>query len=315
MRILFAGTPAFAAAHLEALLASGRHQLLAVYTQPDRPAGRGKKTLASPVKKIAASAGLPVEQPASLKTAAAQQQLASFAADVMVVVAYGLLLPKAVLASPRLGCINVHASLLPRWRGAAPVERAIEAGDRESGVTIMQMDEGLDTGAMLQRNAVELAADETGDSLRARLIAVGAPALLQVLAQLETDTAVATVQEDALANYAHKLDKHEARLDFKQGAAQLERRIRAFTSAQPCFAELQGQRIKLFSPRSLAPDRDAAPGEILGADSHALTIACGEGALAIGAVQLPGGKPMDMAALCNGRPGFFRVGQCFDSHA
>lgn len=311
LRILFAGTPAFAAAHLETLLGC-EHELLAVYTQPDRPTGRGKRLAPSPVKVLAGQAGLAVEQPASLKTPDAQRQLASYKADVLVVVAYGLLLPKPVLEAPRFGCINVHASLLPRWRGAAPVERAIEHGDTESGVTIMQMDEGLDTGPMLKREAFALAPDETGDSLRARLCETGGPALLQVLAQIEHGSTAPQEQDDTQASYAHKLDKREAQLDFSEPAIKLARKIRAFTSALPCHGEFEGQRIKLADALAVPREKPAAPGEILEASKTQLLVACGEGALCVRSIQLPGGKPMGMAALLNGRPDLLRKGKRFD---
>ncbi|MBT8140479.1 MAG: methionyl-tRNA formyltransferase [Gammaproteobacteria bacterium] len=314
LRILFAGTPEFAAAHLRALYASAEHELLAVYTQPDRRAGRGKKLLASPVKQFAEQAGINVEQPVTLKTPEAQQQLAAYNADLLVVVAYGLLLPKAVLDAPARGCVNVHASLLPRWRGAAPVERAIEAGDTESGVTIMQMDEGLDTGPMLLRESFALASDETGDSLRQRLVACGTGALLKVLRQIAQGRAAQQLQDDSEACYANKLDKREAALDFGMPAVALECKIRAFTSALPCYAVFKQQRIKIISASVQHREPGGAarlPGEILSVDKTQMLVACGEGILAVHQLQLPGGKTMTLQALHNGRPDFFRAGDSF----
>lgn len=314
MRIVFAGTPEFAAAHLQALLDDPRHQVVAVYTQPDRRAGRGKRLTASPVKMLAAQCNLPIAQPLSLKAPAAQQQLASYAADIMVVAAYGLLLPAAVLATPVHGCINVHASLLPRWRGAAPVERAIAAGDRETGVTIMQMDAGLDTGAMLLRTSCGIDACETGDSLREKLVTIGRPALLEALTQLAGQGTSAEVQDERFATYAHKLAKTEAAIDWRQAAGTIERKLRAFTSALPCYALLDSQRVKILSAdlKVVATTNAASVvGEILTVDKTAIQVRCGEGALSIGRVQVPGGKAMSIAALLNGRPGFFQAGMHF----
>ena len=227
LRIIFAGTPDFAARHLDALLSSG-HQVVGVFTQPDRPAGRGKKLMPSPVKVLAEEQGLPVFQPASLRPQENQQLVADLNADVMVVVAYGLILPKAVLDMPRLGCINVHGSLLPRWRGAAPIQRSLWAGDAETGVTIMKMDVGLDTGDMLYKLACPITSDDTSATLYDKLADLGPQGLIETLQQLADNTAKPEVQDDALATYAEKLSKEEARLDWSLSAAQLERYIRAF---------------------------------------------------------------------------------------
>lgn len=242
LRIVFAGTPEFAAEHLKALLDTP-HRIVAVYTQPDRPAGRGQKLMPSAVKSLALEHGLPVMQPQSLRNAEAQAELAALRADLMVVVAYGLILPQAVLDTPRLGCINSHASLLPRWRGAAPIQRAVEAGDAESGVTVMQMEAGLDTGPMLLKVSTPISAADTGGSLHDRLAALGPKAVVEAIAGLAAGTLHGEVQDDALATYAHKLNKDEARLDWSRPAVELERRVRAFTLAglphQPrrCSAE------------------------------------------------------------------------------
>ncbi|NNL57771.1 MAG: methionyl-tRNA formyltransferase [Pseudomonadales bacterium] len=321
MRIIFAGTPEFAAAHLQALLDDASHELLAVYTQPDRRAGRGKQLAASPVKHVAAAAGLPVQQPASLKTIEAQQQLAAYNADIMVVAAYGLLLPQAVLELPAFGCINVHASLLPRWRGAAPVERAIEAGDDTTGITIMQMDAGLDTGDMLLTASCPIAPLETGDSLRSKLVALGQTALLRALAQIAEGRVIATAQDNQRASYAHKLNKAEAALDWQQPAQQLARKIRAFTSALPCYAVLDGQRLKIVSASAAntaattnGTAKSAATsscGEILAVDKNAIRVACGNGVLVIDRVQAAGGRAMAVADLLNGKPGYFQAGMRF----
>ncbi len=228
LRIVFAGTPEFAAEHLKALLDTP-HRIVAVYTQPDRPAGRGQKLMPSAVKSLALEHGLPVMQPQSLRNAEAQAELAALRADLMVVVAYGLILPQAVLDIPRLGCINSHASLLPRWRGAAPIQRAVEAGDAESGVTVMQMEAGLDTGPMLLKVSTPISAADTGGSLHDRLAALGPKAVVEAIAGLAAGTLHGEVQDDALATYAHKLNKDEARLDWSRPAVELERQVRAFT--------------------------------------------------------------------------------------
>ncbi len=245
LRVVFAGTPDFAASSLAAVLDS-EHEVVAVYTQPDRPAGRGRKLTPSPVKQLAQGHGLPVYQPASLKDADAQAELAALNADVMVVVAYGLLLPQAVLDTPRLGCINVHASLLPRWRGAAPIQRAIEAGDSASGVTIMQMDAGLDTGAMLYEVRTPITSRTTGGDLHDRLAIQGANALVNVLDQLDSDSLEATPQPEEGVTYAAKLSKAEAELDFTQSAEQLARKIRAFNPWPVAWCTLGNDRLRLL---------------------------------------------------------------------
>ena len=320
MRLIFAGTPAFAAAHLSFLLDrlldnSGKHDIVAVYTQPDRRAGRGKKLLASAVKNVAAAADIPVYQPHSLKDAEVQQQLAALNADLMIVAAYGLLLPQAVLDIPRLGCINVHASLLPRWRGAAPIERAIMAGDAETGITIMQMDAGLDTGDMIDSATCSIDDTETGDSLRLKLGAVGGPLLVGALQQIEAASACFEPQSEESACYANKLDKREACIDWQQSAMHIERKIRAFTSALNCYALLHDQRVVIQQATAL-PDGDdstAAAGEIVAVEKSTITVKCGQQLLSISQLQLPGSKSMSVAALLNGKPDFFKAGQQFTS--
>ncbi len=311
LRLIFAGTPDFAAHHLEALLDSP-HQVVAVYTQPDRPAGRGKKLQASPVKQRALAANLPVLQPPSLRDEPAQTELAGFDADVMVVVAYGLLLPQAVLDAPRLGCLNVHASLLPRWRGAAPIQRAIEAGDSESGVTIMQMDAGLDTGAMLATARCAIDSDTTAASLHDKLAELGAPCLLEVLAELPRFQARAEQQDDTQATYAAKILKDEARIDWRQSALTLGRQIRAFNPFPVCFSELDGQRLKIWRARVCDGSSDgAAPGTVLRSDREGILVQCGEGRLCLDTLQLAGGKALPVADLLNARGELFRPGAQF----
>lgn len=298
LKILFAGTPEFAACHLSALL-EGRHQVLCAYTQPDRPAGRGKKLTASAVKQVAEAAGLPVAQPVTLKSQAAQDELRGWQADLMVVVAYGLILPKAVLEAPRFGCINVHASLLPRWRGAAPIQRAIEAGDAQTGITIMQMDEGLDTGAMLSKVQCSIDATDTAQSLHDKLAALGPAALLATLDAVAAGTLQPRAQDDGLATYAHKLDKSEAQIDWAQPAELIARRVRAFNPFPVAFTELAGERVRVLQAHPSASKSQAAPGTLLA--GRGITVACGEGtALELEQLQLPGKKPMTAAELLNG---------------
>ena len=308
LRIVFAGTPDFSAIHLKALVDS-KHQLLAVYTQPDRRAGRGKKLQASPVKRMAEQSSLPIYQPASLKEEAAQRQLAELGADVMVVVAYGLILPQAVLDAPGMGCLNVHASLLPRWRGAAPIQRAIEAGDDSTGITIMQMDAGLDTGDMLASATCPIAATTTAAGLHDDLAALGAPLLLQVLDDLPAHQLARRKQDDNLVTYASKILKPEAEIDWCLDAGMLDRRIRAFNPFPICFTTLGGERIRIWQARpvDIAAASDA-PGTILGADHLGILVNCGSGQLYIQRLQLPGGKPLDAEQILNARSAQFAVG-------
>lgn len=299
LRVIFAGTPDFAAVSLTALLGS-HHHVVAVYTQPDRPAGRGRKLTPSPVKRLALQHDLPVYQPLSLKEAEAQQTMEALGADLMVVVAYGLILPRTILETPRLGCINVHASLLPRWRGAAPLQRAIEAGDRESGVTIMQMDEGLDTGDMLRVERTPITATTTGGELHDQLAVLGGEALLETLSAVANGNLSATPQPEQGVSYAAKLTKAEAELDFRQDAAQLAARIRAFNPWPVAWCVLGDDRLRLLmaSVGCLADDESpSAPGTLLAHHESALRIACGETGdqvLNVSQAQLPGGKAMSV---------------------
>lgn len=305
MRIVFAGTPEFAAQHLQALLDAGR-QIVAVYTQPDRPAGRGQKLMPSPVKQLALQHGIAVYQPQTLRDPAAQAELAALAPDLMVVVAYGLILPQVVLDTPRLGCINSHASLLPRWRGAAPIQRAIEAGDASSGVTVMQMEAGLDTGPMLLKMTTTITAEDTGGSLHDRLAQLGSAAVVEAVTKLAAGELRGEVQDDSLATYAHKLNKDEARLDWSRPAVELERLVRAFNPWPICHSTLNGEVLKVHAAQ--LGEGQGAPGSVLAADRSGLTVACGEGALRLTRLQLPGGKPLSFADLYNSRREQFAPG-------
>ncbi|WP_346795714.1 methionyl-tRNA formyltransferase [Halomonas sp. Bachu 37] len=302
LRVVFAGTPDFAASTLAALLQS-HHQVVAVYTQPDRPAGRGRKLTPSPVKALALDHQLAVHQPASLKEPQALAELAALEADIMVVVAYGLLLPRAVLETPALGCINVHASLLPRWRGAAPIQRAIEAGDAESGVTIMQMDEGLDTGAMLKEVRTPITASTTSASLHDTLATLGAEALVATLDQIAAGEAQATPQPEQGVTYAAKLSKAEAELDFSQPASVLAARIRAFNPWPVAWCVLGNERLRILAatPGTGEP-YSSPPGTLLTPGDGNLRIACGpqgQDVLEVSQAQLPGGKATAARELLN----------------
>lgn len=310
LRIIFAGTPDFAAKHLEALVAS-EHDIVAVYTQPDRPAGRGKKLTPSAVKVLAETHNLPVMQPASLKDDEAQQALASFDADLMVVVAYGLLLPKTVLETPRLGCINVHGSILPKWRGAAPIQRSIWAGDEETGITIMQMDEGLDTGDMLHIVKMPIGDNDTSASLYEKLADLGPSALIEVVDNLSAFTP--EKQDNAKASYAKKLSKDEARMDWKMPASQLERNIRAFNPWPVAWTVADGNNIKVWQATVLTESTDVAPGTVLRADKKGIVVATGEGALSIQTLQIPGKKAMSAADVINARSSWFEPGTQLDT--
>ena len=305
MRIVFAGTPEFAAEHLKAMLAS-EHEVIAVYTQPDRPAGRGQKLMPSPVKQLALDAGIAVRQPPTLRAAEAQAELAALAPDLLVVVAYGLILPQAVLDIPRLGCINSHASLLPRWRGAAPIQRAVEAGDEQSGVTVMRMEAGLDTGPMLLKVTTPISPQDTGGSLHDRLAELGPPAVLRAIAGLAAGTLQGEVQNDALATYAHKLNKDEARLDWQRPAIELQRQIRAFNPWPVSHSLLNGEALKVLAAE--LTEEQGAPGTILAASKDGLTVACGQQALRLTRLQLPGGKALGFADLLNSRRDKFALG-------
>ncbi|WP_088212867.1 methionyl-tRNA formyltransferase [Shewanella sp. Shew256] len=304
LNIIFAGTPDFAARHLQALINS-HHNVIAVYTQPDRPAGRGKKLTASPVKELAVSHDIPVYQPGSLRKEPAQQELAALNADIMVVVAYGLILPKVVLDTPRLGCINVHGSILPRWRGAAPIQRALWAGDKETGVTIMQMDVGLDTGDMLLKTYLPIEDDDTSATLYEKLALQGPDALLQALEGLANGTLTAEKQDEALANYAEKLSKEEARLDWSKSATQLWQEVRAFNPWPVSYFEHQDNTIKVWQTQVSTTSTNAAPGTIISASKKGIEIATGDGVLTLLSMQLPGKKTLSVADILNARGDWF----------
>ena len=307
LKLIFAGTPDFAARHLAALLSSG-HEVVAVYTQPDKPAGRGQKLTASPVKELALAHDLPVYQPASLRNEAAQAELAALGADLMVVVAYGLILPKAVLDTPRLGCINVHGSLLPRWRGAAPIQRSIWAGDAETGVTIMQMDVGLDTGAMIRKVTCPIASDETSASLYDKLAGLGPQALVDTLDAMAAGDTAAEPQDDALANYAEKLSKEEARIDWSMDAVAIERCIRAFNPWPISWFDVAGQTVKVWQAEVLPQAHGQAAGTLLKADKQGIEVATGQGVLRLLTLQPPGKKAMSVSDLLNSRRDWFEPG-------
>lgn len=298
LNVIFAGTPDFAASSLQALLDS-KHNVVAVYTQPDRQSGRGKKISMSPVKELALQHDIPVEQPTSLKAEEAQQQLASYNADIMVVVAYGLLLPQAVLDIPRLGCINVHGSLLPRWRGAAPIQRAIEAGDSESGITIMQMEAGLDTGPMISKAVTPITADDTGASLHDKLAAQGATLLVSTMDNIASDNYSAESQDDSLATYAHKLSKQEAFIDWNQSAHQIERTVRAFNSWPVAQSKLEDKVIRVWASEVVEAESSQSAGTIISADKSGVLVACGENQLLLTELQLPGSRKMSVKDLLN----------------
>ncbi|MDK9355052.1 methionyl-tRNA formyltransferase [Lelliottia sp. V106_10] len=308
LRIIFAGTPDFAARHLDALLSSG-HQVVGVFTQPDRPAGRGKKLMPSPVKVLAEEHGLPVFQPVSLRPQENQQLVADLNADVMVVVAYGLILPKAVLDMPRLGCINVHGSLLPRWRGAAPIQRSLWAGDSETGVTIMQMDVGLDTGDMLYKLACPIAAEDTSATLYDKLADLGPQGLIETLQQLADGKTQPEVQDESLVTYAEKLSKEEAQIDWSLSAAQLERCIRAFNPWPMSWMTIDDQPVKIWKASVIDGKSHAEPGTIIDANKQGIQVATTDGILNLESLQPAGKKAMSAQDLLNSRREWFTPGK------
>jgi methionyl-tRNA formyltransferase len=316
LRVVYAGTPDFAVPALQALLGSC-HQVVAVYCQPDRPAGRGRKLQFGPVKQVAVDAGIPVEQPVSLKAPEEQEKLRAYAPDVMIVAAYGLILPQVVLDIPRYGCLNIHGSLLPRWRGAAPIQWAIQTGDAETGVTIMQMAAGLDTGDMLYKVVCPITPADGGQSIHDKLAADGATALLQTLDLLLEGKLQAQVQDDSQANYAHKLSKAEAEIDWTKPALEIDRLIRAFDAWPTAFTLYQGQPLRFFASRTLGvmnhvptEEEDGgvgarfiapAPGTVIAESKEGIDIATGEGVVRILSLQMPGGKRLSVAEFLNGR--------------
>ena len=308
LKVVFAGTPDFAARHLQGLIDSP-HQIVAVMSQPDRPAGRGKRLQPPPVKAVALEAELPVWQPASLKNADGEATLSQYHADILVVVAYGLILPTAILNIPRLGCLNVHASLLPRWRGAAPVQRAIEAGDTETGISIMTMEPGLDTGPVLLTRTLPISSDHTSGALLDDLAQLGVTALIDSLENIDTLLATAAPQDDSEATYAHKISKQEGALNWSAAADALARRVRAFHPAPGCYTHLGGDRLKVLSAHAVDKPHEGRSGEIIAADESGIRVGCGEGQLVITEAQLPGAKVQPVATLLRGHQARFQPGQ------
>ena len=312
-KIIFAGTPDFAASALSALIGS-KHEIVAVYTQPDRPAGRGRKLRASPVKELALEHEIPVLQPENLKEAETQDLLRTFNADVMVVAAYGLILPQVVLDIPKLGCLNIHASLLPRWRGAAPIQRAIAADDKESGITIMQMNAGLDTGDILQLSACPINEKDNGGDLHDRLAEIGATAILETLNILDSGQIEPIVQDDSLATYAHKLDKKEAIINWLDTAENIERLIRAFNPWPVAFTYINEKTLRLWQAEVIPENSEAEAGTIIACDKKGIDVSCGQGILRILKLQPSGSKAMDVASFMNGHAKQLPIGSLLKSN-
>jgi len=310
LKIIFAGTPDFASVALEALFNTS-HEIVAVYTQQDRPSGRGLKIKHSPVKELALQYQLPLFQPASLKDIYEQERLANFNADVMVVAAYGMLLPSAVLHTPRLGCVNIHPSLLPRWRGAAPIQRTIQAGDSITGVTIMQMDEGLDTGPILLQRQYVLEPDETSQSLHDEMAKLGAVSLVETLNLLAQGLLEPKPQDNATATYAHKISKEEALLDWNLPASELEWMIRAFNPWPVAHTTWHNQHLRIWSAKAIDQTHQMTPRTIVYAGEHGVDVAAGKGVLRLQKVQLPGGKVMDVKDFYHARQQELKVGEHF----
>lgn len=328
LKIIFAGTPEFAVPALQALLNS-RHKVCAVFTQPDRPAGRGQKLHASPIKLLAQQYKIPVHQPVTLRDANVQKEIVDYQADVMIVVAYGLILPQAVLNIPHLGCINVHASLLPRWRGAAPIQRAILAGDTKTGVTIMQMDAGLDTGDYYLQKSCNIAQDVTAQTLHDKLAKLGSEILLTTLDQLQNKTATANPQDNSAATYATKLNKQEAAIQWHQSADEIDRAIRAFNPWPVAYSQLGEKNVRVWAASVLENTANTntianvnvnvnaniiiVPGTIIETSKMGIDVATGNGILRLEILQLPGGKPLSAKDLLNAHAQEFAVGKQFQN--
>ncbi|MDH5394097.1 MAG: methionyl-tRNA formyltransferase [Gammaproteobacteria bacterium] len=299
LKIIYAGTPDFSVAALQALIDS-EHEVIAVYTQPDRPAGRGRKLTPSPVKQLALENDIAVYQPLNFKADEDKQTLIELNADLMVVAAYGLILPPAILDAPRLGCINIHASILPRWRGAAPIQRAILAGDTETGITIMQMDVGLDTGDMLSKVTCEIGEQMTAAQLHDQLMAMGGKALMEIMPAIESQSLQAVRQDETLVTYAEKLQKAEAKIDWQQTAEQIARQVRAFNAWPVAQTTYNGEVMRIWQARAVAEQTtDAEPGLVIGVQKKSFYVATGDGVLEVSEIQMPGKKPMPVAAFLN----------------
>lgn len=303
LRIIYAGSPDFAVPALQALIKSD-HDVVAVYTQPDRPAGRGRKIKFGPIKQVAVDHTIPVEQPESLKSDDVQKVLRDYQADIMVVAAYGLILPQVVLDIPKYGCLNIHGSLLPRWRGAAPIHRAIQAGDKETGITIMQMAAGLDTGDMLLQSICTIGDEDTGQTIHDKLASQGADDLLAVLEQVTNNSLNPVQQDESKTTYAHKLSKADAQIDWSESAIDIDRMIRAFNPWPAAYTQYHGKPMKIFM--SSVKDNDTKtkvegePGKVMNESAQGIEIATGEGVLITHRLQLPGKKAMDVADFLNG---------------
>ena len=311
LRIIFAGTPDFAASSLQALLEAGSergYEVIAVYTQPDRPAGRGRKLQASPVKNLALAQNIPVYQPENFSDPADVESLQKLDADLMIVAAYGLLLPAAILDAPRLGCMNIHASLLPRWRGAAPIQRAILAGDKETGITIMQMNEGLDTGDMLLKRRCPIEDSDTGGSLHDKLAELGGQALLAALDKLQRGELQPEPQDDSQSSYARKLSKQEALLDWQADAPALARQVRAFNPWPVAQTRVGDQILRIWAAQARDENSGAEPGTVVASSKAGIDIACGDGQLRLQQLQPAGKKAMDVPAFLNGYAELLPVG-------
>lgn len=306
MKIIYAGTPDFAVPALQALIDSN-HTVVAVYTQPDRPAGRGKKLAASPVKQLAEQYFIPVQQPIHFKNTETLEQLKNYQADIMIVAAYGLILPKAVLELFPFGCINIHASILPRWRGAAPIQRAIIAGDTETGISIMQMEKGLDTGPFYCIEKCAINAEDTGESLHERLANLGATALMQVLPNIFTKTIQPKPQNNAAVTYANKLEKAEGRIIWQESSELIQRKIRAFNAWPVAFCEIQNELVRVWQAEVMSLETsNVAPGTIIAVEKNCIHIACGQGVLSITQLQFPGGKALPVSDILHAKKELFK---------
>ena len=317
MKIIFAGTPPFAAEHLKTLLENFHHEVVCIYTQPDRPSGRGRKELSSPVKKVAVENNLKVRQPNSLNNSTEINFLRELAPEILIVVAYGLIIPKAILDIPRYGCINVHTSILPRWRGAAPIQRAIEAGDKKSGVSIMQMDAGLDTGQILATSECDIDTNDSAGSLESKMMSLGPTLLLKVLTKIKLNDLAPTRQNKVEVSYAHKIKKNEGQINGFDSAMTLERRIRAFNPTSVMFSNFKNTRLKVWVAKAIdlteCSSKTAKPGEILSANNEGLLVQCNIGKLLITNIQMPGKTKMSFKEILKSRKSFFTVGCFFEN--